>query len=37
MKRVINFYSTADEFGEFSNFARFPIHLDGRNWPTSEH
>ena len=34
---VINFYSTAGEFGEFSNFAAFPIKLDGKLWPTSEH
>ena len=35
--KVINFYSTGDEFGEFSNFAAFPITLDGMSWPTSEH
>lgn len=34
---VVNFYSTNDEFGEFSNFARFPIFLDGKRWRTSEH
>jgi N-glycosidase YbiA len=34
---VINFYSTGAEFGEFSNFAAFPIQLDGKRWPTSEH
>jgi ribA/ribD-fused uncharacterized protein len=34
---VINFYSTADAYGEFSNFAAFPIRPDGRTWPTSEH
>jgi ribA/ribD-fused uncharacterized protein len=33
----IEFYSTADAYGEFSNFARFPISLDGHTWPTSEH
>ena len=26
-----------DEYGEFSNFARYPIHLKGKVWPTSEH
>lgn len=36
-KQVINFYSVGDEFGEFSNFAAFPITLDGERWPTSEH
>lgn len=34
---VIHFYSVSDEFGEFSNFAGFPIQLDGQTWPTSEH
>ena len=33
----IKFYSTADAYGEFSNFAEFPIRLDGEVWPTSEH
>ncbi|WP_145366090.1 NADAR family protein [Stratiformator vulcanicus] len=37
MSEVINFYSTTDEYGEFSNFAAFPIRLDGKRWPTSEH
>ncbi len=34
---TINFYSVSDPYGEFSNFAAFPIRLDGRTWPTSEH
>lgn len=34
---VIRFYSVADEFGAFSNFAPCPIRLDGKTWPTSEH
>jgi len=33
----IRFYRTGDEYGEFSNFAPFPIRLDGKRWPTSEH
>jgi ribA/ribD-fused uncharacterized protein len=33
----INFYSVSDDFGEFSNFAGYPIKLDGKTWPTSEH
>ena len=37
MTEVINFYSVSDEFGCFSNFARYPIELDGKRWPTSEH
>jgi N-glycosidase YbiA len=34
---TIKFYSTADPYGEFSNFASFPFDLDGERWPTSEH
>ena len=34
---VIKFYSTGDQYGEFSNFAAFPIRLNGRSWPTVEH
>jgi ribA/ribD-fused uncharacterized protein len=34
---VINFYSTSDEYGCFSNFSAHPIRLDGKTWPTSEH
>ena len=34
---TIYFYSTKDEYGEFSNFAAFPISLDGERWPTTEH
>src|SRR5262249_15289615 len=33
MKRVINFYRVSDEYGEFSNFAAFPITLGGKVWP----
>jgi N-glycosidase YbiA len=35
--KVINFYSTKDEYGFFSNFAAYPIKLKGKVWPTSEH
>src|SRR5262245_8723117 len=34
---VIQFYRVSDEYGEFSNFAPFPITLLGKVWPTSEH
>jgi ribA/ribD-fused uncharacterized protein len=34
---VVNFYSVGDKYGEFSNFAAYPITLDGERWPTSEH
>jgi len=33
----IEFYRTGDDYGCFSNFAAYPIELDGRVWPTSEH
>lgn len=33
----ILFYGTGDPYGEFSNFAPFPIRLNDRIWPTSEH
>jgi predicted NAD-dependent protein-ADP-ribosyltransferase YbiA (DUF1768 family) len=33
----IKFYRLNDDYGEFSNFAPFPIQLDGQRWPTSEH
>ena len=35
--RVIKFYKVTDPFGCFSNFAPYPIELDGLIWPTSEH
>lgn len=37
MSQNIKFYSTGDDYGEFSNFAAFPIQLDKKKWPTSEH
>ena len=37
MVTVINFYYVDEEFGEFSNFAAYPIELDGQTWPTTEH
>src|SRR5690606_34828523 len=36
-RRGIRFYSAGDEYGEFSNFAPYPITLAGKRWPTSEH
>jgi hypothetical protein len=35
--RVLYFYSVSDELGELSNFAPFPISLQSKRWPTSEH
>jgi ribA/ribD-fused uncharacterized protein len=37
MRAKINFYSTGDAYGSFSNFAGFPITLKGKLWATSEH
>jgi ribA/ribD-fused uncharacterized protein len=34
---TIRFFSKSDTHREFSNFAPFPIELDGERWPTSEH
>jgi ribA/ribD-fused uncharacterized protein len=34
---VINFYRVSEPFGCFSNFAPYPIELEGKVWPTSEH
>jgi len=34
---AIYFYSTREAFGEFSNFAKFGIEMDGQWWPTTEH
>ena len=37
LSATIEFYSVQDEWGEFSNFALYPIRLKGKVWPTSEH
>lgn len=37
MTDVIHFYSVGDPYGELSNFASYPITLDGERWLTSEH
>ncbi len=34
---IINFYHSNEPYGEFSNFARYPITLGGKTWRTSEH
>ncbi|MBY0413321.1 MAG: NADAR family protein [Bdellovibrionales bacterium] len=36
-KEILDFYSVKDPYGEFSNFALFPLTIDGVVWPTSEH
>lgn len=33
----LDFYSVKNAYGEFSNFALFPIVIDGLLWPSSEH
>ncbi len=37
MPDVLQFYRVSDDYGCFSNFAVYPIRLDGKLWPTSEH
>ena len=36
-RKQINFYKTKEPYGEFSNFARYPVLIDGLIWPTTEH
>lgn len=33
----VKFYSRKNPYGEFSNFALFPIKVDGKMWGTTEH
>lgn len=33
----IEFYNTKDKHGFMSNFSPFPVKVDGKTWPTSEH
>ena len=37
MPNIITFYRENDPYGEFSNFAAYPIQLRSKIWPTSEH
>ena len=34
---TIYFYTTKDKYGEFSNFAKYGVELDGKWWKTTEH
>ncbi|WP_413560306.1 NADAR family protein [Bdellovibrio sp. HCB209] len=34
---ILDFYSTKDAYGEFSNFAAYPVYVDEQWWRTSEH
>jgi ribA/ribD-fused uncharacterized protein len=36
-QEIINFYSTKDAYGCFSNFVAYPFELKGKVWKTSEH
>jgi ribA/ribD-fused uncharacterized protein len=36
-RAIINFYAVSAEYGCFSNFAKAPIRLKGKMWPTTEH
>ena len=35
--KTIAFYRVSDEYGDFSNFAPYPIQLKNKTWLTSEH
>jgi N-glycosidase YbiA len=37
MPEVITFYRIRDPYGCFSNFAPYPVEIDGLVWPTTEH
>ena len=37
MKDKIQFYSETGPYGEFSNFANYPIKLKNKTWKTTEH
>lgn len=37
MPVTIHFYDKHEPYYEFTNFAAYPIELDGKLWPTSEH
>lgn len=34
---TIKFFTTRGPYGSFSNFAKYPITIFGKFWPTSEH
>lgn len=34
---AIRFYRVNEPYGFMSNFAKYPVDLDGKRWPTSEH
>ena len=34
---IVRFHKLTEPYGKFSNFARSPISMSGRSWPTVEH
>ena len=34
---IIEFYRKRDDYGFFSNFAPYPVTINGKTWPTTEH
>lgn len=34
---MIKFWKTLDKWGEFSNFYRFPVTINGKEWKSTEH
>jgi ribA/ribD-fused uncharacterized protein len=37
MRADILFYAVSDDYGDFSNFAPYPVVVGGHRWPTTEH
>lgn len=37
MNSILNFYEPGDSHGYLSNFALYPVIVDGKRWPTTEH
>lgn len=35
--KPVFFYHLGEAYGEFSNFSRHPVQIEGRTWPTTEH
>ncbi len=33
----VYFYRVNEPYGEFSNFAKYPFEVEGKEWPTTEH
>ena len=37
MPETIQYYRQGDAYGQLSNFAGYPVEVDGKWWPTTEH